>query len=250
MNSAVHIQIDEHPVLRIGVVSSSMEAQDCFSSQEIIGILRGLNVHDAEIVNDDVDLNSELCRIECSLGAIQFRCYLFGADPLFVGMLLATSIYCIVPNPFEFADELNSQTTGLTVEVGRDDRGEIQRDDDGDPLLIANSAIYFDGGVTSEHVRRRIAFWLDDVVEMFQTYESDDDAIIPEIPVDNIGEMSTTEQIAWILGADLIHRSARQIATFLMKEKHEVNSALYRSPDKFISDAGQPPRWTVRAEGN
>lgn len=250
MNSAAPTPIDEYSAYQLGVVSTSMEAQDCFSSQEIIRILRDLEVHDAEIFNNDADLNSEFCQIRCSLGAIQFRCYLFGAEPLYVGMLLATSFGCIVPNPFEFADELNSRAMGLTVEVSRDDLGEVQRDDDGDPLLIANSAVFFDGGVTPEHVRRRIAFWLDDVVEMFQTYESDDDVINPDVALESIGEMGITEQIEWILGTDAIPRSARQLSTFLMKDKHEVNSALYRAADKFKSDSGQPPRWTLRSEGN
>jgi len=250
VNSVAPIPITEHSPHKPDIESLFMDAKDYFSSEEIISILRELGVNDARIVNDYVDLNSELCQIECSLGALEFRCYLIGSDPLFVGMLLATSIYCVVLNPFEFADELNSRTLGLTVEVGRDDSGEVQRDDDGDPLFIANSAIHFDGGVTSEHVRRRLAFWLDDVVEIFQIDELDDEVINPDIALEGIGEMGITEQIAWILGTDSIARSARQLATFLMKEKHEVNSALYRSADKFKSDGGQPPRWTLCGEGD
>jgi hypothetical protein len=227
-----------------------MKVQDSFSSSEIIDILNGAGVEDVQIVDDESSADSEVIRIQCDKGALNFRCYLWGSEPAFTGMHLGAFIFCVAPNPYQYVNEVNSKALTFNVFVAHDDEGEVSCDDDGDPLVVASTGIQFDGGVTVAHIARRIECWIEDVIESFGLVDEVDEMTDPDFEVnDGVRELSIAEQISWVLGIDSVPRTARQLATFLMKEKQEINSALYRSSNLFESDGSQPPRWTLRHDG-
>lgn len=228
-----------------------MEAQDSYTSSEIIRILQYCGIEEAHLADDPEDLHTELTRVDCKQGDFDFRCYLIGPGPLFAGMYLSTSIFCATSSPYEFANSLNSQLWNATFQVFSDEQDEVVRDDDGDPLILANASIIFDGGVRSGHIERRISLWIEDVLEGFGIDESIlESSPISGVMVDEVKEMGIAEQIRWVLEIDSVPRTARQLAAFLMKKKPEVNSVLYRRSDLFIRDNSQPPRWSLFRTGD
>lgn len=58
-------------------------------------------------------------------------------------------------------------------------------------------------------------------------------------------EMGTAEQMKRAFEIDSLPRTARRLASYLMKEKPEVNSILYRRSDLFCQDKPQPTRWSL-----
>lgn len=223
-----------------------MPAQDSYSSSDVVAILHELGVEEVNVAEESADLHSSLTAIDCKQGNLEFRCYLMGSEPLYMGMYLSASIFFVSPNPHEFANLLNSKLSSATFHVSLDDNNEAVPDEEGDYLMIANAEIMFDGGVTAEHIGRRISVWIEDLVESFDLDESTlEDSQIAGVIESEVKEMGTAEQIKWVLEVDSIPRTARQLAAFLMKKKPEVNSVLYRRSDLFCHDKAQPPRWSL-----
>lgn len=228
-----------------------MQVQDAYTSSEIIRILRDRGTEEVAINEDPENLNSEVVTIDCKQGDLEFKCYLLGSDPFFIGMILTTTIFCVTSSPFRFANSLNSQMLNATFRVVLNDEDEVVKDDDGDSLMIADTSVVFDGGVTPEHIERQISLWLEDVIEGFGLDESIlETSQIQGVVGDELKEMGIAEQIKWVLEIDALPRTARQLASFLMKDKQEVNSVLYRRTDLFCQDKAQPPRWSLVRPGS
>jgi hypothetical protein len=221
-----------------------MQASEHFSSTEIMSVLRECGVDEMHFLNEDETESPGSPTIDCRWGSLRFSCCLFGMEPLFGHVFLVASIPVATRDPFEFANKLNSMCSTATVYLALDDEDQILWANDGEYSFTASTSIDFGGGVTAAHLKQSISVWIEDVFELFWSEESDSDGSeFLEIPHEDVREMGIADQVSWVLGTDAVPRTARQIASFLMKEKHEVNSVLYRYSDVFRKDDSQPPRW-------
>ena len=222
-----------------------MKHQDTFSIEEFRQILEDLDVNVSSDVVDEVDGFTHTVVFECDQGNVEFTCVMGGENHAFARVALL-SVRSVSTDPIAFADGLNSELMHAAAHVCIDDAGDAACDESGEWMIMLRKILVFDGGVTPMHVKLLLSYWLEELYVFSGLDGSDDSADTDDTVADgSVRELGLVEQIEWLLGLDGIPRTARQVASFLMRPKHEVNSELYRNTGTFRRDDSQPPRWTV-----
>ena len=223
----------------------AVDPQEAFSIEQIRQLLKDLDVNSTLTVYEDPEGSGHSNAFECEQGDVNFICFLGNGDAV-NGHLGLFSSMSVADDPFEYVNSLNSELLQSAAYVSVDESGELVRDDDGDVTVILRKFVLFGGGVTLDHLRMLLSYWMEDLYEFFGLDGSDESVGTDDTVADgSVRELGLAEQIEWLLGLDGIPRTARQVASFLMRPKHEVNSELYRNTGTFRRDDSQPPRWTV-----
>jgi hypothetical protein len=218
---------------------------DSFSIEEIGRLLHGLDIDATLTTVERPDGSGQSTAFSCVKGDVAFKCILGGDGPRYrhVGLL---AVATVAEDPFEVASLLNSELLQSAAYVDVDESGEVECDDEGDAVVTLRMFVLFGGGVTSDHLTLLLSYWMEDLYEFFGLDGSDESVDSDDTVADgSVRELGLAEQIEWLLGQDGIPRTARQMASFLMQPKHEVNSELYRNAGTFRRDDSQPPRWRV-----
>lgn len=221
-----------------------MAAEERYTVDEIERLLNELGI-DTEVetyTHDDDDDEEVNFRIRCDLGEMSFTCVLGGTAPLF-DELFFLDLRTVSENPYRFLDRFNIGRRFSVPRVLREDDGSLVIDEDGDFMVAITMVLPFDGGVTPEHLQYMTNMWVEDLIDFYGIDNADDDEdelldislIKPGTPVERI------ESCLSVLGP----QTARQLSRNLDYEKHDVNSLLYKNPDRFEKTADQPPLWDV-----
>ena len=218
-----------------------MEIRESFTVTEIEEILNSLDI-ETEVEPYDAEL---MCLVvACESGDLTFNCILEYQEPFFemVGFIATRES---LDNPSAFVNEFNQNHRFSSAHSIYD--SEFDDDDDGFYSTL-KSWIPFAGGIAVEHLTILIELWIDDLCEFMEINPlSDEESLdFPEM-TPSVAELDVAAQIAWALG-DHISRTARELAEFLMLDKHTVNSALYKNSDLFVREGGQPPRWNRKVQ--
>jgi hypothetical protein len=186
--------------------------------------------------------------LDCWFGDVWFRCFLYGSFPLALVMPLAL-ISVEQDDPLQWVNTMNSKLHVASVHVDVDESGTPIRDEDGDFSAFVKFKFLVQNEFSATHLGLLMWMWGEDLQRVMGIEVDDEDDIdFDEIVVgDDVKNMNTVDQIEWVLGADSIPRTARQLASFLMKERQEINRTLYSNPDRFVNDSMQPPKWTIRS---
>lgn len=219
-----------------------MHPRETYTVEEFLGILRriGMEVSVLEGSGDD-----EI--YECTYGDVSFAAIFYGSGSNCTHVSFASG-QDADENAFEFANLINADMCVSTAHVQLNENAEPELDDEGNRLLLLRTIIFFTGGVTPAQIEHITHMWVEDLYDFFgldNDSESDDDTESrnPE-RTEEVMELSVAEQIHWVLqSGPTVQRTARELADFLILDKHTVNSALYRNPEMFVNDGQQPPRW-------
>jgi hypothetical protein len=222
-----------------------MDKNELFEMEDLPEIFQYFEI-EAELLEEDN--NEQIVRFySCRKDDLSFRCYLFGTDD-FPQVRLAAAIPDDGSDLLERANSANSDCmiARVYVETGDPEWGEPGSEPS--QFLIAHYSIYVAGGVSTLHVGLHIMIWLKEVTKLLGIEDLDDEDTEDVPAIDSqVMDLGTVEQVQWILAADSVPRTAKQLASFLMKERQEINRTLYANPDRFVNDGTQPPKWTIRS---
>jgi len=216
-----------------------MQHQEFFSAEEMLRLLKDVGV-DAFREVDAAPTSGVVVR--CEKGDVDFVCVLGGGVDAY-GHVALLSIRTVSCDPFDFVDHLNQELRYAAARVCIDESGDAECDELGDPMVMLRQIVVFDGGVTPTHVTLLLSYWLEELYEFFGLDDSTGGG--DTVADGSIRELGLAEQIQWILSADGIPRTAKQLSTFLMTPRHDVNRELYRLGEVFFRNDSQPPLWSV-----
>lgn len=219
-----------------------MLTNETYTAIEIMDILQELDVEVSFESSEENEFN--LANIDCALGPLDFSCLLVINEPFFEGIKLYSHRFN-VDNPFRFANEFNDAFRTARASVELDSDGLIVIDEDGDTTVRANADIYFAGGVTKEHVRFMFEMWIEDLVDFHEISFEDVEEEVREIPALQTLENATLQDQIFACLTGGYSMTAREIAQILDKDRHIVNSVLYKERKRFKNDGSQPPRWSL-----
>jgi hypothetical protein len=224
--------------------------KEYFSLDELLQIFQENDI-EVEVTQFSFD-SQDFVALDCAKEGMTFKSILSNdQDDQFVRMWLMALVPSIDRNPFEFANTWNRDLAISRARVFLEDDGSVSKTEEGDPWVAVDYHLFFNGGVSSAHVSYLLWLWCDDLSDMLGLEEDDaEDASEPVVLDGQVESMDTVDQLEWILSADSVPRTARQLAGFLMKERQEINRTLYANPEKFLNDGMQPPRWTKRSDSN
>lgn len=225
-----------------------MSAFETFTAEEITSIFEEICSEVQFIKAEETDEEVAGSRLFCDVGGIEFSCFFLGEDPFFNGLSLL-SARSAPPNPLHFCNSFN---TGPGVSRAFrlnpfDDEDDIGVDENGRMLLYARLFIYFDGGITKEHIEFLIYMWIEDLYTFNEIDDDDDEDVIDvDIPdsLSGVG-IPLIERIAAFLEIRAT-ATAREIAKAMRVDKQKVNGVLYRNLQTFSKSTDQPPHWSVK----
>ncbi len=220
--------------------------KESFSLDELLQVFQENDI-EVEVTQFNYD-SQDFVTLDCVKGGVAFKSILSNyEDDQFVRMWLMALVPSIDRNPFEFANTSNRDLAIARARVLLEDDGSVSKTDEGDPWVAVDYHFFFNGGVSSAHVSYLLWLWCDDLSDMLGLEEADGEDAGEPLAIDSqVESMDTVDQLEWILSADSVPRTARQLAGFLMKERQEINGTLYANPNMFLNDGKQPPRWTTR----
>lgn len=177
---------------------------------------------------------------------------ILGAEQPFYEWMLLSVIETIQPatDHYRFSSEWNKNHHHSQMWVEE----EIAEDDDETIVtsVVLGKSLFFFGGITADYLGYLIYMFHDDVSEALEVVAELEtmprlDAVADvrgPIGVDSSAEGFPAALHSYL--ANVPGTSAREIARALGVPKHEVNHVLYKNPDLFALEAGQPPRWRIR----
>jgi hypothetical protein len=220
-----------------------MSTNESFTSSELLEILESIGVDTR--FESATESEIQVANIECEIGPLLFWVTLFIDEPFFEGFQLF-SVRGDVENPFVFAMNFNNVPRIARVAVEIDDEELIFVDDEGETTTKALADVRFAGGVTKEHIRFLLEMWIEDLIDFHELVLDDDDDDNQQVPeLRELATASLLDQIvACLSGAQSM--TSREIAKLLDNDRHVINSILYKERDRFVHDAAQPPRWSLK----
>jgi hypothetical protein len=222
-----------------------MDKNELFEIEDLEAVFQECGI-EAERSERETNGKAYVC-YTCQKDDLIFGCCIFGNEQ-FPQLRLVSAIPNDGSDLFEKANFANSDCVVARVYVDTADSDDEDSGQGGPPFLTAHYSIYVGGGISTLHVGMHLIFWCKDLDDLFHAGDSDNEELKDMPVIDcHVEGMDTVDQLEWILSTDSVPRTARQLAGFLMKERQEINRALYSNHDKFLSDRKQPPRWTIRS---
>lgn len=223
-----------------------MKPQERFTREEIREILAAVATEVDEVdLGDEAEENHHL--FLCDYGPIKFSCMMLSTVPFHDQMMLS-SYRWTTDNPFELSNQFADDAYLARSIVKLNPDGTLYVDDDGDFEIKAELFVPFTGTVTPEHLQFIVQMWAEDLIA-FHGFETDEDDALDS--ADTSVEIDTTDvslhdQLMESL-SETTGQTARQLARALGITRNDVNRTLYGSPESFVHDSGQPPRWSARS---
>jgi hypothetical protein len=221
-----------------------MSTNEAFTSGEIMDVLTDIGV---EVTFESADENeARVATIDCGFGPFEFWCFLIIREPFFEGLRLQAERFN-VQDPVRFATDFNNEIRVARAVVVLDSDGLVMTDEDGAATVNVQADLYFAGGITKEHMKFIIEMWIEDLVDFYEiVLEEDDDNDSKNLSeLREFATASLLDQIvACLSGAQSM--TSREIAKLLDNDRHVINSILYKERDRFVHDAAQPPRWSLK----
>ena len=225
-----------------------MATFETFTAEEIISILRNLEITTDHI--SAIDDEDEMETLVCEIGEVNFFGSLLPQEPFFEEISLRAGTW-VCENPYEFVNQFNSEKRASTAFVVVNNDGLLERDEEGQCLVITRLPISFVGGVTKAHVEFMLSIWIEDLFDFFQI-ESESENLDKEIMVvvpDDLSNSGTPfiERLSAFLEVNP-EKTAREIARALKVDKQKVNRILYRNLKTFLKSSSQPPMWSIKSK--
>jgi hypothetical protein len=190
--------------------------------------------------------------VTCTVGEIQFSCYLNYGEPLFEQLSLLAP-RTVPGDPYKFCNNFNLRG-GVTRAFVNEYDPEDELDDpsfyDG-PNVMARLFINFGTGVTLDYIMFMLFMWLEDLNDFYELEQeenstSSDSELEVEVPQSpEFLEMPLLERLAVYLSLNS-NRTAREMSRVLKLDRHEINSVLYKHRDRFVKNKLQPPQWNLK----
>jgi len=220
-----------------------MTSKEVFTTQEIIEILEEIGLNGE--YKSAAEGGTELGIISCESALVPFWIILLFNEPFCEGFKLF-SVRHDVYKPFVFANDFNDSTHVARVSVDESDEALTRLSEENFGTIYALSDIRFAGGVTREHLKFLLQMWNEDLADFAEIFRGDNKAEFISIPeLANLPQTTLQVQITACLG-DGRTMTSREIGQVLDIDRQVINSILYKEKNRFIHDANQPPRWTLK----
>jgi hypothetical protein len=230
-----------------------MSTFETFTEKEILEVFAEIcDEISYEIEDHDVFVSH---RLTCTVGEIQFSCFLNHDEPLFEQLSLLAP-RTVPGDPYKFCNNFNLRggvTRAFVNEYDPDDEYDDPSFYDG-PNVKARLFINFGTGVTLDYIMFMLFMWLEDLNDFFELEEQEKsispdsefevEVEVPQSP--EFLELSLVERIAVYLSLNS-DRTAREMSKVLGFDRHEINSILYKHRDRFVKSGEQPPRWSIKS---
>ena len=221
-----------------------MNPKETFSLDELIGVLKELNIG-FEVLPDENDRFNDSISLDCSIGSEHFLCMLFsdeiGYDHL--GVLTNTFVY---GDPLRFVNNYNRRHQYVIAYASVDQDDELVIDDEGIAKVTAHSSLMFLGGITRNRVLNYFAILIQELYDFHEAGLRFYDHVQHEVDyLPSMTYLDATVEIEPFL-MDAEPKTVVQIMDELQLEKFAVISTLYKYQDRFMKDDSSTPRWTLR----